>query len=145
EEMSAETVDVVLAFLARGRISTLDITGGAPELNPHFRKLVSAARALGVRVMDRCNLTILEEPGHEELAAFLAREEVEVVASMPCYLEDNVDRQRGKGVFEASVRALKKLNALGYGREGSGLILNLVYNPQGPALPPQIGRASCRE
>jgi radical SAM/Cys-rich protein len=136
EEMSADTVDVVLAFLARGRISTLDITGGAPELNPHFRKLVSAARALGVRVMDRCNLTILEEPGHEDLAQFLAGEQVEVVASMPCYLEDNVDRQRGKGVFEASVRALKMLNALGYGDEGSGLILNLVYNPQGPALPP---------
>src|SRR5207248_8950713 len=121
---------------ARGRVSTLDITGGAPELNPHFRKLVSAARALGVRVMDRCNLTILEEPGHEDLAEFLAGEQVEVVASMPCYLEDNVDRQRGKGVFEASVRALEKLNARGYGREGSGLILNLVYNPQGPMLPP---------
>src|SRR5437588_10954407 len=136
EEMSAETVDVVLAFLARGRVSTLDITGAAPELNPHFRKLVSAARALGVRVMDRCNLTILEDPGHEDLAEFLAGEQVEVVASMPCYLEDNVDRQRGKGVFEASVRALKKLNARGYGREGSGLILNLVYNPQGPSLPP---------
>src|SRR5207302_2150917 len=136
EEMSAETVDVVLAFLARGRISTLDVTGGAPELNPHFRKLVSAARALGVRVMDRCNLTILEEPGQEDLALFLAREEVEVVASMPCYLEDNVDRQRGKGVFEASIRALKRLNALGYGRAGSMLTLNLVYNPQGPALPP---------
>jgi radical SAM/Cys-rich protein len=136
EEMSAEIVEVVLAFLERQRITTLDITGGAPELNPHFRKLVSAARALGVRVMDRCNLTILEEPGQHDLAEFLAREQVEVAASMPCYLEDNVDRQRGKGVFEASIRALQQLNALGYGRDGSGLVLNLVYNPQGPALPP---------
>jgi radical SAM/Cys-rich protein len=136
EEMSAEIVGVVLAFLERQRVATLDITGGAPELNPHFRTLVSAARALGVRVMDRCNLTILEEPGQEDLAAFLAREEVEIVASMPCYLEDNVDRQRGKGVFDSSIRALQRLNALGYGREGSKLTLNLVYNPQGPALPP---------
>src|SRR4249920_1436256 len=94
EEMSAEVVGIVLAFLERQRVATLDITGGAPELNPHFRTWVSAARALGVRVMDRCNLTILEEPGQEDLAAFLAREEVEIVASMPCYLEDNVDRQR---------------------------------------------------
>jgi radical SAM/Cys-rich protein len=136
EEMSAEVVGIVLAFLERQRVATLDITGGAPELNPHFRTLVSAARALGVRVMDRCNLTILEEPGQEDLAAFLAREEVEIVASMPCYLEDNVDRQRGKGVFDSSIRALQRLNALGYGREGSKLTLNLVYNPQGPALPP---------
>src|SRR5436190_377411 len=136
EEMSVEVVEVVLAFLASRRVATLDITGGAPELNPHFRKLVTAARSLGVRVMDRCNLTILDEPGQEDLAEFLAHEEVEVVASMPCYLEDNVDRQRGKGVFEASIRALRRLNALGYGRDGSGLTLNLVYNPQGPALPP---------
>jgi radical SAM/Cys-rich protein len=136
EEMSAEVIDVVLAFLTHGRVMTLDITGGAPELNPHFRRLVTAARALGVRVMDRCNLTILEEPGQEDLAEFLAGEQVEIVASMPCYLEDNVDRQRGKGVFEASIRGLKRLNALGYGREGSALVLNLVYNPQGPSLPP---------
>jgi radical SAM/Cys-rich protein len=136
EEMSAETVAVVLAFLDSQRVATLDITGGAPELNPHFRKLVSAARARAVRVMDRCNLTILEEPGQEDLAEFLAAEQVEVVASMPCYLEDNVDRQRGKGVFDASIRGLQRLNALGYGREGSSLVLNLVYNPQGPALPP---------
>src|SRR6266850_7003107 len=136
EEMSAEIVAVVLAFLENQRVATLDITGGAPELNPHFRKLVTAARALGVRVMDRCNLTILEEPGQEDLAEFLAGEQVEVVASMPCYLEDNVDRQRGKGAFGASIRALKRLNALGYGREGSALVLNLVYNPQGPSLPP---------
>jgi radical SAM/Cys-rich protein len=136
EEMTAEVVDVVLAFLARRRVATLDITGGAPELNPHFRALVHAAREMGVRVTDRCNLTILEVPGQEDLAAFLAREQVEIVASMPCYLEDNVDRQRGKGVFDGSIRGLQKLNGLGYGREESGLVLNLVYNPQGPSLPP---------
>jgi radical SAM/Cys-rich protein len=136
EEMPAEVVDIVLAFLARRQVVTLDITGGAPELNPQFRRLVTAARGLGLRVMDRCNLTILEEPGQEDLAKFLAREQVEIVASMPCYLEENVDRQRGKGVFDSSIRALKRLNALGYGRAGSGLMLNLVYNPQGPVLPP---------
>jgi radical SAM/Cys-rich protein len=97
---------------------------------------VDAARRMGVRVMDRCNLTILEEPGHEDLADFLAREQVEIVASMPCYSPDNVDRQRGKGVFDASIRGLQQLNAVGYGRKNSGLVLNLVYNPQGPSLPP---------
>jgi radical SAM/Cys-rich protein len=136
EEMSGEIVDVVLAFLARRRITTLDITGGAPELNAHFRRLVRAARDMGVRVIDRCNLTILAVPGQEDLAEFLARQQVEIVASMPCYLEDNVDRQRGKGVFDDSIRGLKKLNALGYGHEATGLVLNLVYNPQGPVLPP---------
>src|SRR5580692_4865800 len=136
EEMAGETADLVLAVLERRRIATLDITGGAPELNRHFRRLVGAARALGVRVMDRCNLTILETPGQEDLAAFLRSQQVEVVASLPCYLENNVDRQRGKGVFETSIRALRRLNALGYGREETGLILNLVYNPQGPVLPP---------
>jgi len=136
EQMGAEVADVALAFLERRRIPTLDITGGAPELNPHFRRLVTVARALGVHLIDRCNLTILEEPGQEDLAAFLAREQVEVVASMPCYLEDNVDRQRGKGVFEKSIRGLQQLNAHGYGHAGSGLVLNLVYNPQGPSLPP---------
>jgi radical SAM/Cys-rich protein len=136
EEMAGEVIDVVLAFLARRRVTTLDITGGAPELNAHFRRLVRAARDMGVRVMDRCNLTILAVPGQEDLADFLAGQQVEVVASMPCYLEDNVDRQRGKGVFEDSIRGLKRLNALGYGHEASGLVLNLVYNPQGPSLPP---------
>ena len=136
EQMTGDVVDVVLAFLERRQISTLDITGGAPELNPQFRRLVASARDLGVRVMDRCNLTILEVPGQEDLAEFLSRQQVEIVASMPCYLQDNVDRQRGKGVFDASIRGLKALNALGYGRDGSGLILNLVYNPQGPTLPP---------
>jgi radical SAM/Cys-rich protein len=136
EEMSGEVADVVLAFLARRRVSTLDITGGAPELNAHFRRLVRAARDMGVRVMDRCNLTILAVPGQEDLADFLAGQQVEIVASMPCYLEDNVDRQRGKGVFEDSICGLKRLNALGYGHETTGLVLNLVYNPQGPSLPP---------
>jgi radical SAM/Cys-rich protein len=136
EEMSGEIVDLVLAVLERRRIPTLDITGGAPELNPHFRRLVAAARDRGVRVMDRCNLTVLETPGQEDLAAFLAAQQVDIVASLPCYLEDNVDRQRGKGVFESSIRGLQCLNALGYGRAETGLILNLVYNPQGASLPP---------
>ena len=134
EQMSGAVIDDVLAFVTRRRIATLDITGGAPELNAHFRRLVTAARARGVKVMDRCNLTILEQPGQEDLAEFLAREQVEVVASMPCYLEANVERQRGKGVFDGSIRGLRRLNALGYGRDPN-LVLNLVYNPQGPALP----------
>jgi radical SAM/Cys-rich protein len=112
------------------------LTGGAPELNPHFRRLVAAARRVGVRVIDRCNLTILCEPGHETLAAFLAAERVEVTASLPCYSQDNVDKQRGEGVFEKSIAGLKQLNALGYGKPDSGLILNLVFNPQGAKLPP---------
>jgi radical SAM/Cys-rich protein len=136
EEMSGEVIDIILEVLERRRITALDITGGAPELNPHFRRLVNAARAMGVRVIDRCNLTILEVEGQEDLADFLCQQRVEVVASMPCYLESNVDNQRGKGVFDASIRGLKKLNALGYGVEGSELVLNLVYNPQGPSLPP---------
>ncbi len=136
EEMDGATVDVVLQFLARRRVATLDITGGAPELNAHFRRLVVAARDMGVKVMDRHNLTIQEQPGQEDLPGFLAANQVEIVASMPCYLQDNVDKQRGKGVYDGSIRALQRLNALGYGREGSGLILNLVYNPLGPSLPP---------
>jgi radical SAM/Cys-rich protein len=136
EEMAGETIDLALAVLGRRRIMTLDITGGAPELHPHFRRLVHAAREMGVRVMDRCNLTILQEPGQQDLAGFLAGEQVEITASMPCYLQDNVDRQRGKGVFERSLAGLRALNALGYGRPETDLVLNLVYNPQGPALPP---------
>ncbi|HXH03594.1 MAG TPA: arsenosugar biosynthesis radical SAM (seleno)protein ArsS [Candidatus Competibacteraceae bacterium] len=136
EMMGRETVEEVLALLRACGAATLDITGGAPELNPHFRYLVRAARTLDAKVMDRCNLTILEEPGHEDLAEFLAAQRVEVVASLPCYSEDNVDAQRGKGVFQASIRALRRLNALGYGVAGSGLTLNLVYNPLGAFLPP---------
>jgi radical SAM/Cys-rich protein len=135
EEMAGDVADTVLEFIARRGIATLDITGGAPELNAHFRRLVTRARMLGVKVMDRCNLTILEQPGQEDLAEFLAAHQVEVVASMPCYRQDNVERQRGKGVFEGSIRGLKTLNARGYGRDPA-LALNLVYNPQGPALPP---------
>jgi radical SAM/Cys-rich protein len=136
EEMSAATVDAVLAYLRNSAVSTLDVTGGAPELHPRFRFLVGEARRLGVHVIDRCNLTILEEPGHGDLADFLAGQKVEIVASLPCYLEDNVDRQRGAGVFDKSIRALRRLNALGYGRDDSGLTLSLVYNPQGAVLPP---------
>jgi radical SAM/Cys-rich protein len=140
EMMSQATVFDVLAFLEASRVANLDVTGGAPELNPHFRTLIESARAIGVRVMDRCNLTVMEQPGQEDLGAFLARHAVEVVASLPCYLEENVDRQRGEGVFEASIRVLRALNRLGYGMPDSGLILNLVYNPQGPVLPPAQGK-----
>ncbi len=136
EEMTRGTVLDVIAFLKESGVRTLDITGGAPELNPHFGFLVSSAHDLGVHVMDRCNLTILEQPGQEGLAQFLADHGVEVVASLPCYMEDNVDAQRGEGVFAASIRALQLLNRFGYGVPGSGLALNLVYNPQGPVLPP---------
>ncbi|NDP41446.1 MAG: radical SAM/Cys-rich domain protein [Aromatoleum sp.] len=136
EMMGRETIDQVLAVLRARGLRTLDVTGGAPELNPHFRHLVAQARRLGARVIDRCNLTILNEPGFEDLPEFLAGQRVEVTASLPCYSRENVDRQRGEHVFESSILALRKLNALGYGREGTGLSLNLVYNPQGPNLPP---------
>ncbi len=136
EQMDRDTVGAVLRFLAASGVVTLDITGGAPELNPHFRELVRRARELGAYVIDRCNLTILEEPGQEDLGRFLAERQVEITASLPCYTEERVDRQRGKGVYETSIRALKRLNALGYGKPESSLVLNLVYNPQGASLPP---------
>ena len=136
EMMDAATLSLIPQVLAARRLSTLDLTGGAPELHTGFRDLVRAARAQGVRVIDRCNLTILFEPDQEGLAAFLAAQRVEVVASMPCYSAANVDKQRGDGVFDLSIAALQQLNALGYGVPGSGLVLNLVYNPQGAALPP---------
>ncbi len=136
EEMSWETMETLLAFARRHGIQTLDLTGGAPEMNPNFRRLVAAARAMGLRVIDRCNLTILSEPGHETLAAFLADSAVEITASLPCYLEENVDKQRGEGVFQASLEGLRRLNSLGYGLPESGRVLNLVYNPLGPSLPP---------
>ncbi|KPF49859.1 radical SAM protein [beta proteobacterium AAP51] len=139
EMMSAETAALVLQVLRQRRVKTLDLTGGAPELNPHFRELVIGARAAGVRVIDRCNLTILSEPGQEDLAQFLADQGVEVTASLPCYSVANVDRQRGEGVFDRSIAGLQALNALGYGVEGTGLVLNLVYNPQGAVLPPPQG------
>ena len=137
EAMDERTLARALALLARSaQIDTVDITGGAPELHPGFRELVRAARALGRRVIDRCNLVILDEPGHEDTAEFLAANRVAVVASLPCYEPANVDRQRGRGVFERSIAALRALNALGYGVPGSGLVLDLVYNPVGPFLPP---------
>ena len=131
EMMPPEVVEDVVAFLPR--VEKLDLTGGAPELHPQFRDLVSRARRLGRHVIDRCNLTILQEPGQADLAAFLAGERVEIVASLPCYTLELVDRQRGNGVYERSIAALRELNRVGYGTE---LPLNLVYNPQGPALPP---------
>lgn len=136
EMMDRETISTVIRFLEVSEVNALDLTGGAPELNPHFRDLVTDARRLGVTVMDRCNLTILEEPGQEDLAEFLAANQTQVVASLPCYLEENVDGQRGDGVFGKSIRALRRLNQLGYGALGSDLTLNLVYNPQGASLPP---------
>ncbi|MGZ5063860.1 MAG: arsenosugar biosynthesis radical SAM (seleno)protein ArsS [Usitatibacter sp.] len=136
ESMTRETADQVLEYLAASGATALDLTGGAPELNPHFRRLVLGARALGARVIDRCNLTVLFEPGQEDLAQFLADHGVEIVASLPCYTPELVDRQRGEGVYELSIAAIRRLNELGYGREASGLTLDLVYNPQGPSLPP---------
>ncbi|WP_334190442.1 arsenosugar biosynthesis radical SAM (seleno)protein ArsS [Noviherbaspirillum sp.] len=135
EMMDRETVDLVLQVLRDRKLSTLDMTGGAPEMNVHFRYLVQEARALGVHVIDRCNLTILFEPGYEDIAEFLARHEVEITASLPCYSQKNVDQQRGDGVFDKSIAGLRLLNSLGYGRDG-GPALSLVYNPQGPSLPP---------
>lgn len=136
EEMSRATAQEVIAFLRRSRVTCLDITGGAPELNDNFRYLVEAARELGVQVIDRCNLTVLNEAGMEGMASFLAAHQVEIIASLPCYLEENVAAQRGEGVYSASMAALRKLNALGYAKPGTGLRLNLMYNPIGPALPP---------
>ena len=136
EMMDAATLALIPDVLAARGLATLDLTGGAPELHDGFRGLVRAARAQGVRVIDRCNLTILFEPGQQDLAQFLADQQVEVVASMPCYSAANVDKQRGNGVFDLSIKALQQLNALGYGQPNSGLVLNLVYNPQGASLPP---------
>ncbi len=136
EMMDSETLALIPQVLAARDLHTLDLTGGAPELHEGFRGLVRAARAQDCKVIDRCNLTVLFEPGQESLAEFLAANRVEIVASLPCYLPDNVDRQRGKGAFDKSILALQKLNALGYGQPDSSLVLNLVFNPQGPSLPP---------
>ena len=136
EQMQRHTVDELIAFLQESDVRVLDLTGGAPEMNENFRYLVERARSLGVHVIDRCNLTILNEPGQEDLAEFLALNRVEVVASLPCYLEDNVESQRGKGVYQSSISGIRKLNELGYGKENTDLILNLMYNPQGAVLPP---------
>lgn len=136
EMMDDANIELIPAVLAARGLETLDLTGGAPELHPRFRELVSAARRLGVRVIDRCNLTILSEPGYTDLAEFLAEQSVEVVASLPCYLQENVDGQRGEGVYARSIAGLKRLNQLGYGQPGSGRNLTLVYNPTGAFLPP---------
>ena len=136
EMMDRETMDVALEFIQAQGIRNLDVTGGSPEMHPLFCDFMSEAKALGVHLMDRCNPTIIEEPGYDWVPQFLADHEVEVIASLPCYTADNVDTQRGKGVFDASIAALQKLNAVGYGKPDSGLALNLVYNPVSPTLPP---------
>ncbi len=136
EALDADNAALIVQLLRRGDIHTLDLTGGAPELHAPFRTLVVQARAAGVRVIDRCNLSVLFEPGQQGLAEFLAEQGVDVTASLPCYTEDNVDAQRGDGVFEKSIHALQWLNRLGYGDPDSGLALDLVYNPLGPYLPP---------
>ncbi len=136
EKMDETTIAAVYDYVKNSDVHTLDITGGAPELHPQFRELVVKIRALVVNVIDRCNLTILSEPAQEDLAEFLAEQQVDIVASLPCYQKENVDKQRGKGVFELSIDGLQQLNRLGYGKPGSNLNLHLVYNPQGPELPP---------
>ena len=136
EMMSDNIINLIPKVIKSNNIKLLDITGGAPELHPKFKQLVKEVRSLNVEVMDRCNLTILTEPGFENLASFLASNKVKITASLPCYLENNVDKQRGKGVFEKSILALKQLNSCGYGIKNTGLILNLVYNPNSPQLPP---------
>jgi radical SAM/Cys-rich protein len=137
ENMTLDTIQRLLLLLDNtATIKTVDITGGAPELNPHFRYFVEQLTARKLKVIDRCNLTILGEPGQQDTAAFLARHNVQIIASLPCYLEDNVNKQRGKDVFSKSIAALQQLNALGYGKENTSLQLNLVYNPTGIHLPP---------
>lgn len=137
EIMSRETAEQCLEVLRHTSIPTLDLTGGAPEMNPNFRWLVEQARGLGRQIIDRCNLTILLANGYTDLPQFLADNAVEIVASLPCYLEENTDRQRGTGVYQKSITALRQLNELGYGQPGTGLILTLVFNPGGASLPPQ--------
>jgi radical SAM/Cys-rich protein len=142
EIMTAETAARIVTLMdgeGGEGLETVDLTGGAPELNPQFHFLATAARARGFRTIDRCNLTVLLQPGQEETARFLADQQIEVVASMPCYSRKNVEQQRGDGVFDQSILALQLLNELGYGQEASGLVLNLVYNPVGPFLPPDQG------
>lgn len=136
ELMTRETMEACLRMVRLAHVQTVDITGGAPEMNPHFRWFVQQLRSLGCRVLDRCNLTILTVAGYADLAEFLAQHHVHVVASLPCYLEENTDRQRGDGVFRRSIQGLQKLNACGYGDSNSGLELVLVFNPVGTSLPP---------
>ena len=136
ETMSKNTMNQVRAFIKQVGAKTVDLTGGAPELNPHFRDFVRHLRDDDISIIDRCNLTILGEPDQSDLAQFLADQKITVIASLPCYTEDNVDAQRGDGVFQRSIQGLQMLNELGYGQDESGLALNLVYNPTGPFLPP---------
>jgi radical SAM/Cys-rich protein len=137
EAMDARVADRVLWLLDRNpSVASLDLTGGAPELNPEFRRLVKGARALDREVVDRCNLTVFHEPGQEDTPEFLAAHRVKIVASLPCYTQENVEQQRGRRVFQRSIEALDRLNGLGYGRPGTELELDLVYNPLGPSLPP---------
>lgn len=138
ENMKLETVDKILELLkASPEIHSIDITGGAPELNPHFKHLVRGASALGKKIINRCNLTVLFEPAMEDMPEFFKEYKVNVVASLPCYSRENVEKQRGNGVFQKSIEALKILNNLGYAVEGTGLVLDLVYNPAGAFLPPE--------
>jgi len=144
ENMTLDTIEHILSALRQNPgITTIDVTGGAPEMNPHFEYLVAECRALGRKVIDRCNLTVFFVKGKAHIPRFLADHQVEIVASLPCYSEDNVDQQRGKGVFDRSLAALRQLNELGYAKEGTGLILNLVYNPTGPRLPPDQHELEC--
>ena len=136
EMMDIRNINLIPKVLDAYKIGILDLTGGAPEMHPSFKELILESKKLGVSIIDRCNLTILTEDGYEDMAMFLANNNIKIVASLPCYLEDNVDSQRGKGVFEKSIFAIKQLNRLGYGKKGTNLILDLVFNPLGPQLPP---------
>ena len=135
--MTHETARHVINFLSRSKVKTLDITGGAPEMNPNFRMLVSEATKLDKEIIDRCNLTILLANGFTDLPEFFAEQQVNIVASLPCYLEENCDAQRGSGVFAKSIEAIRKLNDVGYAQPDSKLNLDLVYNPTGLGLPPE--------
>ncbi len=137
ENMNKKTARAIVVLMDSFKPKTLDLTGGAPEINPYFRFLVKEAYTRGIHIIDRCNLAVLFEKGMEDLSEFLSRHQVEIVASLPCYTKDNVDQQRGNGTFKKSIQALRQLNSLGYGRPDSGLILNLVYNPVGAHLPPE--------
>ena len=135
EMMNKKTIDNVIDFAIDNNIETVDLTGGAPEINKYFRYLIKELRQHDIRIIDRCNLTILNEDGMKDLPSFFVKHKIEIIASLPCYIKKNVDRQRGKGVFDESINILRLLNNLGYGVK-KDLILNLVYNPQGPVLPP---------
>jgi radical SAM/Cys-rich protein len=136
EMIAADTLEKIMVWITQYRPVTVDLTGGAPELIPGFRRLVTHARTCGATVIDRCNLAVLDEPGQEDLGTFLAQQQVQIVASLPCYLKENVDAQRGKGTYDRSIRALQQLNKFGYGRDPK-LPLYLVYNPGGIGLPPK--------